>query len=153
MIFIIGMRPNKWWKVHQWLPVALAMPRMIRELTKQPEMGFMGARQSGLWLVQYWRSFDHLVAYARSRDNEHFPAWVKFNKRVGSSGDVGIWHETYLVRAGEYETLYHNMPQSGMGKFGELVPATGRYGSASSRAGKIERDDAPVTPEGDLRVH
>jgi hypothetical protein len=151
VVFIIGMRPNKWWKFHQWLPVAFAMPKMIKELMKQPEMGLLGVRNSGLWLVQYWRSFDHLVAYARNRDKEHFPAWVNFNKRIGSSGDVGIWHETYLVRAGEYETLYHNMPPSGLGKFAELIPASGRYGSARSRTGKIQEDDTPVTPEGALR--
>jgi hypothetical protein len=129
-------------------PVALAMPKMIRELMKHPELGFLGARQAGLWLVQYWRSFDHLVAYARNKDAQHFPAWVKFNKKIASNGDVGIWHETYLVKEGQYETLYNNMPPSGFGKFAELIPATGRYGSAMSRAGKIEQSDLPITPDG-----
>ena len=31
VIFLIGMRINKLWKVHKWLPVFRAMPRMIRE--------------------------------------------------------------------------------------------------------------------------
>lgn len=31
VIFLIGMRINKIWKVHKWLPVFLAMPRMIKE--------------------------------------------------------------------------------------------------------------------------
>ena len=150
VVFIIGMRPNKWWKVHKWVPVAIAMPRMIRELSKHPEMGFLGARQSGLLLVQYWRSFDHLVAYARDREAAHFLAWVKFNKLVGSNGDVGIWHETFLVKDGQYETLYNNMPPSGLGKIGTLAPASGRYGNAASRAGKTEKDDAPITPEGEI---
>ncbi len=48
---------------------------------------------------------------------------MDFNKRVGSSGDVGIWHETYLVRAGEYEAFYGNMPAFGLGKAGSLLPA------------------------------
>jgi hypothetical protein len=151
VVFIIGMRINTIWKIHKWLPVATAMPKMIMELSKNPESGFLGARQSALWLVQYWRSFDHLVAYARSRDSKHFPAWVKFNKRVGNSGDVGIWHETYLVKDGQYETLYNNMPPSGLGKASTLIPAVGKYGSAMSRAGKVVSDDAPITPEGELR--
>ena len=32
VVFLIGMRINKWWKIHQWLPVFLAMPKMIKEL-------------------------------------------------------------------------------------------------------------------------
>ena len=35
---------------------------------------------------------------------------------------AGIWHETYLVRAGEYEAIYNNMPPSGLGRAGRLVP-------------------------------
>ena len=30
-------------------------------------------------------------------------------------------HETYLVRAGEYEAVYGNMPPFGLGKAGRLV--------------------------------
>ncbi len=150
VVFIIGMRVNKLWKIHKWLPVATAMPKMIAELSKNPESGFLGARQSGLWLVQYWRSFEHLVAYARNRDSKHFPAWVKFNKRVGSSGDVGIWHETFLIKDGQYETVYNNMPPGGLGKIGTLIPASGKYGSAMSRAGRVQNDDAPITPDGSV---
>jgi len=150
VVFLIGMRINKLWKIHQWLPVALAMPRMLKELVKNPESGFMGARQGPLWLVQYWRSFYHLVAYARNRDAEHFPAWVKFNRKIGNSGDVGIWHETYLIKDGQYETVYNNVPPSGLGKFSTLIPAVGKYGSAMSRAGKIDTGDAPISPEGEV---
>lgn len=32
------------------------------------------------------------------------------------------WHETYLVRAGEYEAIYGNMPPFGLGRAGRLVP-------------------------------
>ena len=32
VVFLIGMRVNRWWKVHQWVRVAAAMPRMIHEL-------------------------------------------------------------------------------------------------------------------------
>ena len=31
-VFLIGMRVNRWWRVDQWLPTAMAMPKMIREL-------------------------------------------------------------------------------------------------------------------------
>jgi hypothetical protein len=43
VVFLIGMRVNEPLKVHKWLPVATAMPRMIKELYRQPELGFLNA--------------------------------------------------------------------------------------------------------------
>jgi hypothetical protein len=67
-------------------------------------------------------------------------ARLDFNKRVGSSGDVGIWHETYLVPAGAYERIYNNMPPTSLSTVATLVPAAGRKATAASRAGL--RDEA-----------
>jgi hypothetical protein len=111
VVFLIGMRINKPWKVHKWLPVFLAMPRMLKELSKRPESGFLGYTMGFPAIVQYWRSFEQLEAYARGKDLSHWPAWVAFNKQIGGSrGDVGIWHETYRVAAGQYEAVYSGMP-------------------------------------------
>jgi hypothetical protein len=149
VVFLIGMRINRLWKPWRWLPVFFAMPRMIRELEARPESGFLGAGQymgspRRPMLVQYWRSFEQLVSYARDHDAEHWPAWVAFNRRVGSNGDVGIWHETYLIRDGGYECVYNNMPAIGLGEATKLVPAAGRKATAASRAGV--RDES--YPEG-----
>lgn len=134
VVFLIGMRINKVWKPHKWLPVALAMPRMIRELEHRPESGFLGSIQTLSVIVQYWRSFEHLEAYARSHDQGHWPAWVDFNKRVGKSReDVGIWHETYRVRAGEYECVYSGMPSMGLAKASTTVDVAGQHDSARGR--------------------
>jgi hypothetical protein len=134
VVFLIGMRINKPWKPHKWLPVFLAMPRMLKELDAHPDCGCLGYTNGLGVIVQYWKSFDALEAYARSRDKEHWPAWVTFNKRMAQSrGDVGIWHETYQVRAGEYEAIYGGMPPIGLGKFAPLVPATGARDSARAR--------------------
>ena len=134
VVFLIGMRINKPWKIHKWLPVFLAMPRMLKELEGHPESGFLGAISGFGVIVQYWRSFDQLESYARNKDLEHWPAWVDFNKRAGNSrGDVGIWHETYHVSAGDYETVYSGMPPFGLGKAGKLVPASGARESARDR--------------------
>jgi len=45
VVFLIGMRINRLWKIHKWWPVAMAMPKMIRELQTKPkeESGFLGA--------------------------------------------------------------------------------------------------------------
>lgn len=152
VMFLIGMRINKPWKIHKWVPVFLAMPRMLHELQAHPESGFLGHIMGLNVIVQYWRSFDHLETYARRQDRQHWPAWVDFNKRIEQSrGDVGIWHETYQVRAGEYETVYSGMPPFGLGKCAELVPASGRRDSARgrlvARAGSRESANASSQSE------
>src|SRR5207302_7900383 len=134
VVFLIGFRVNKPWKVHKWLPVALAMPRMLKELSQRPESGFLGCTMGLSSRTQYWRSFEHLEAYARSKDMSLWPAWVAFNKHIGGSrGDVGICHETFRVAAGEYEAFYSGMPPLGLGKVGRLVPATGNRETARGR--------------------
>ena len=85
VVFLIGRRINTFWKVHKWLPVFRAMPKMIRELEQRPESGFLGHIMSFAVIVQYWRSFDDLESYARSADQLHWPAWVDFDKRVGGT--------------------------------------------------------------------
>jgi len=143
VVFLIGMRINKPWKVHKWWPVVAAMPKMIRELEANPELGFLGHIASLKVSVQYWRSFAHLEAYARSKTNGHLPAWQAFNAALGKSrGDVGIWHETYQVRAGEYEGIYSGMPVFGLGSAGSLVPATQRTERARTRIGFVGQANA-----------
>jgi hypothetical protein len=111
VVFIIGARLNRWWKLPKYLWFLNTMPKMLAELAGRPESGFLGYQNLGPTVnVQYWRSFEQLTAYARSRDATHFPYWVKFNREIGSNGDIGIWHETYMVRAGQYEAIYNNMP-------------------------------------------
>ena len=110
VVFLIGMRVNKLWKVGKWMPVAKAMGVMLKELyaSDREQTGFPGHQPLSMFnMVQYWRSFDHLEAYARSQDDAHWPAWVAFNRAMkGAREDVGIWHETYQIRAGEYECIY-----------------------------------------------
>ena len=136
VVFLIGVRINKPWKVRRWWPVVTAMPRMLKELERAgPEVGFLGATGLGLTtVVQYWRSFDHLEAYARDTARQHWPAWAAFNKAARHArADVGIWHETYLVQAGQYETVYSGMPPHGLGKAARAVPATGSREAARQR--------------------
>jgi Monooxygenase af470-like len=138
-VFLIGMRINKPLRIGQWWPVLSAMPKMVKELQANPQLGFLGYHQ---WLgrstimLQYWESFDKLEHYAKSKDHEHLPAWREFNRRVGASGDVGIWHETYSVAPGAYECIYSNMPPFGLGKVGPLVAINSLRDAARQR---IER--------------
>ncbi len=142
VVFLIGMRINKPWKVRSWWPVFMGMSRMLKELESRPsdETGFLGHNGLSLkGIVQYWRSFDHLEAYARSKDGLHWPAWVDFNRTMKNvRGDVGIWHETYCVRAGEYEAIYSGMPPYGLGRVTSLEPATGSRETARLRSGRAK---------------
>ena len=137
VLFLIGMRINQIWAVHKWLPVFLAMPRMLAELRGKPEAGMLSYRLywSGriLMVQQYWRSFDKLLAYAHDATAAHFPAWTAFNRAVGKDGSVGIWHETYLVEPGKYECIYGNMPLFGLAAATTHVPAEGRLAAAKDR--------------------
>jgi len=145
VLFLIGMRFNRPWNVRRWLPVLRAMPRMLKELSRQPELGLLHYRlQFGfpnVMVVQYWRSFELLSAYSAARDKAHLPAWAAFNRAIGTNGDVGIWHETYIVEPGKYESIYVNMPAFGLGAAskhaeGGLFDATGKRESARTRAAR-----------------
>lgn len=153
VVFLIGMRINRPLAVHKWLPVVRAMPAMLRELYAQPALGFLSHE---MWvartviLVQYWRSMEALLAYAKSRESAHLPAWQAFNRRIGTNGTVGIWHETYAVKPGQYENIYANMPPFGLGKAGTLVTARSGLQSAAGRLQAHERGahagGAPSSP-------
>ena len=142
VVFLIGVRVNRLWKIHKWLPVLRAMPRMLRELQADAESGLLGVES---WfgktsvMVQYWRSFEHLERYAKDAARAHRPAWGAFNRAVGSNGDVGIWHETYRVRPGDFECFYNNMPPFGLGRAARQIPARGRHESAEGRMAARDR--------------
>jgi hypothetical protein len=138
VVFLIGMRINHVHKIGRWLPVLRAMGPMLRELSDDPASGFLGSEFAlcsprQVLLIQYWRDFERLEAYARNRDGRHWPAWTDFNRRIGNDGTVGIYHETYVVAAGSHETVYANMPPFGLGRVAGLVPATGPRNVARER--------------------
>lgn len=137
VVFLIGMRVNRWWKPWQYVPVFRAMGRMLPELMREPALGLLHARTHfgfrDVMLIQYWRSYESLEAYAAARDRAHLPAWAAFNKAIGSNGDVGIWHETYRITPGCYENVYANMPRYGLGVAGTLHDATGARARATGR--------------------
>jgi GH15 family glucan-1,4-alpha-glucosidase len=138
VVFLIGMRINKPLKVHKWWPVAAAMPRMLKELYRQPELGFIHAEawfSRTIILVQYWRSMEQLLTYAKNKDGQHLPAWRAFNKAIGTDGSVGIWHETYAASPGSHESVYVNMPSFGLGRAASLQEAVGGRQSAAGRLG------------------
>lgn len=149
VVFHIGMTIRKPHRPDLWLPVFAAMPPMLAELHRNKaqaargeadDLGFLGADTllggKGPWVVQYWRSVEHLYAYAHARDHTHVPAWRAFNEAARKHpGGVGIWHETYVVPAGGVETFYGNGARVGLGVATGFVAAASRGQGARDRLG------------------
>jgi hypothetical protein len=145
VVFLIGARFNRWWKLPKYFWFLSSMSKMLAEVAARPGNGFLGWERLGFASnVQYWRSLEQLTAYSRDRDATHYPYWVRFNKEIGSNGDIGIWHETFLVRAGEYECIYNNMPLRGLAKASAHIDAVGRAATASGRLGRNDGSDVPA---------
>ena len=139
VVFMIGMRINRVLAVSKWLPTAAAMGPMLKTLHQHPEQGFLGAERflypSGVALVQYWKSRVDLTKFARNPSDPHLKAWQQFNRvskgeatpTIGSDGSVGIWHETYEIAPGKYESIYVNMPVFGLAAATNHVPMLSRH--------------------------
>jgi hypothetical protein len=151
VLFVIGMRVNRVWRLTEGLPVAVAMPRMIIELRRRPVLGLLSPPKtyvSGrvIMVVQYWESFDKLESYARASDAQHLPAWRRFNRAIRDNGSVGIFHETYRVTPGVSESVYVNMPLFGLAGATTAEPASHIGNSAARRMGLRDDDTTPVAP-------
>ena len=140
VVFLIGFRVNRWLAVRSWTCVAAAMGPMIAELKRHPLLGLLHVESFLYWrgvgMIQYWRSFERLHAYAHARNSVHLPAWAEFNRRIGGNGSVGIWHETYMIAPGQCESIYVNMPLFGLGGAMPHIPITGPTDGARARIGQ-----------------
>ncbi len=136
VVLLIGIRLNRPWKVHRLWEARRAMKGLLAELEASREHGLLhyeSFRGNPSLIVQYWRSWEHLETWAREPKGNHRSVWVDYAKRIKPGGDVGVWHETYVVRPGDYECIYTNMPRFGLGAIGELIKTKGRTGRASNR--------------------
>jgi hypothetical protein len=125
VVFLIGARPSLRRPVRALRDLGglRGMPHMLNYLTEHPESGLLGYEGSLFGtIIQYWRSFEDLERFANDKDDPHLAAWRNYWKRVGKDPRTGIWHETFLVRAGEYEAVYANMPAYGLGKASRVAP-------------------------------
>jgi len=132
VVFLIGMRINRWRSVRFWAPVLLAFLPMIRELLREPSSGCRSIKTywSGrtILTVQYWDSAEHVINYAHNPQARHRPAWRAFNRNAAKTTAVGIYHETYSVQSGNYETIYRAMPPTGLAAATDSVAPVARRG-------------------------
>jgi hypothetical protein len=151
VILLIGPRLNSPTRVLQSLADLggrrRGMQAMLAELMAHPEKGLLAYRMGFPTIVQYWRSFEHLEAFARDPGDLHRPTWLEWYRR-DPRGRTGIWHETFQVHAGEYEAIYDSMPVQGLAAAGEAVPLTG----SSSARNRLHRRPAAAPPEATPQV-
>jgi hypothetical protein len=126
VVFLIGARFEKLHLARSFADLGgrRGMKHMLDYLVAHPEKGLLAYEIGIPTIVQYWRSFEQLEAFAKDKDDPHLDAWRKYWRRIGRSDRTGIWHETFLVKAGHYEAIYGNMAPRGLGKAGRLVPAS-----------------------------
>jgi hypothetical protein len=137
VVFLIGAKVRNPIRAWRALPMLGQMNKMLADLSKDPDKGLLAYQRHGGpfgVIVQYWRSFDALEAFARDTDDRHAQVWRQwFRKAQHQNAAVGIWHETYAVKS--YEAIYQNMPAIGLGKAGRPRPVNKRSDSARERAG------------------
>lgn len=145
VVLLIGMRINRFWAVHHWGPVMFAMFRMLYELRRGSargrERGLLGrilltASPRTYYVVQYWESKEKLYGYASAPDGFHHTVWGIANRKLREGkarGHVGLWHETYIVPEGGYESIYFDMPPFGLAGATGALPVEERGRHAAQR--------------------
>lgn len=145
VVFRLGLRINTLWKVHEWLPILRAGRAMLGEVDANPDTGLLaydtrfGFRD--LEIVQFWRSFEDLRAYALDPEFSHAPSMQSTLERMRETDDVGIWHELYVIDEESYETVYYNAPPTGLGKAGTIHATDGTRRTAAGRLGVTDGRD------------
>jgi hypothetical protein len=129
VVFLLGIRINRWRGIRHWLPLLLAMPGMLRELTSAPDGGLLGYRllfgpgPRQAMLVQYWRRPEDLHRFASDAAEPHRAAQRRYWWHYGSSDSVGVWHEMLISAAGSHHGMYGNMPPTGFGALRQVRDA------------------------------
>jgi hypothetical protein len=149
VVIYLGMRVN----TLTGLKTALGFgPQIARSVDAQPaglllhENLLFSLFPPHAGMRQYWRDFDALESWARSRPHRDW--WQRF---LRDSGGTGFWHEAYFMRGG-MEAVYDDMVEAtGFLKFAPVRPARGPMFSARGRAGRPGHAvaAAPIA-EGDL---
>jgi len=134
VVFLIGVRINRVWKIHKWLPIFKARKKMLHELMAHPETGCVSHYQSGGIAILYWRTYEQLEYIARNPDKERWPAWASFHEKLDRSrGDVGVWREVYVIKPGQTEMVHGGTRALGLSKVGHRVPRSGANAQSVER--------------------
>jgi hypothetical protein len=147
VVFVVGLRINRWRAVRYWVPLVLTMPSMLLGLTRVPEGGLLGyrlllgpgPRQAAI--LQYWRRPEDLHEFASDLAGLHRSAKRRYWWHYASTEAVGVWHELFVSAEGQHQGMYGNMPPIGLGALRLVRPGQwsaqgpGEAGGAMREAG------------------
>ena len=101
-------------------------------------LGQIGRGHFGV--LQYWRSFEHLEAW--SHKPPHSEWWRDIVARMRTRGDVGVYHETFLVPRDRIESIYLECAPAGLSVFGTPGEPNGPATTSRGRLGGIRAPGA-----------
>jgi hypothetical protein len=122
-VFLIGIRINHPLGLLAPGVTKLQMPEMIKDLEEHSEeYGFLGmtnwlnasdrTTNSELLQVCYFRNNEGLQKFAHSK--LHRDNWDWYNRHIKEIPHISIYHETYHVPKGNWESIYVNSHISGI---------------------------------------
>nr|POE72457.1 dynein heavy chain, cytoplasmic [Quercus suber] len=125
VVFLIGTRCNHPLGVLApgFKDMGAFFPDMVKSLEAHAEeFGFLGmtswlnsdnrTSKSEIMQVGYFKNMDGLHKFAHSAD--HMKGWTWWNRHVKQYPHVSIWHETYHVPKGHWESIYVNSHAGGI---------------------------------------
>ncbi len=83
---------------------------VLAYVAAESDRGLLGYDLAGFTVTQWWRTIGHLDSFAGDGVDPRLAPWRNYWKRVARSSRTSIWHETYLVRAGQYQPVYGHVP-------------------------------------------
>nr|POE46774.1 monooxygenase [Quercus suber] len=125
VVFLIGTRSNHPLGILApgFKDMGTFFPNMVKDLeANAEEFGFLGmtswlntdnrTSKSELMQVGYFRTTEDLHKFAHSE--YHMKGWTWWNRHVKQYPHISIWHETYHVPKGHWESIYINSHAGGI---------------------------------------
>jgi hypothetical protein len=84
-----------------------------------------------LGFLQYWSGFEALDDW--SHRAPHAEWWRAAAERMRTKGDVGVYHESFLVPRANVESIYLDCPPVGLASFGLTADPVGPKTTARDR--------------------
>lgn len=130
VVCLIGIRPNGANPfTKSFIEIGKVFRQMMSELESDRALGYMGGdiyiganqRKSSTLCVQYWRDYESLEKWTHTKMGIHLRTIMNYKQNHQNSGEYGVWHETYKIKDGDYESIYVNMPPIGLALATEAV--------------------------------
>ncbi|GAA3295697.1 hypothetical protein GCM10020295_23500 [Streptomyces cinereospinus] len=138
VVFLIGMRFNSLLAVRSWWPVARAMPRMLRELSRERGQGLLGVQALlGRGCCTWCSTGSRPTSSSRTPRRPTRSTGPRGRRSTAGCARAGARSASGTrrtpCRPGGYESVYVNMPAFGLGKATGVVPVGRRGERAAER--------------------